>query len=64
MALTFRLFSIISMGFVLLPSPVKAAIICEGGFQIVRGEPISTPYCQDEDFSCVCTQIRRTDFRQ
>lgn len=51
MALTFRLFSIISMGFVLLPSPVKAAIICEGGFQIVRGEPISTPYCQDEDLA-------------
>ena len=51
MLLSFRALPIFSMGFVLSVSPVNAAIICDGGFQIVRGEPISTPYCQDEDLA-------------
>jgi hypothetical protein len=45
---SFRMLPIFSMGLVLLVSPVNAAIICDGGFQVVRGEPVSTPYCQDE----------------
>ncbi len=48
MLLSFRGLPIFSMELVLLASPVNAAIICDGGFQIVRGEPVSTPYCQDE----------------
>ena len=42
---------LIATGFVAAATPVKAAIICDGSFQIVRGEPISTPYCQDEDLA-------------
>ena len=39
------------MGLVVLATPGHAAIVCDGSFQIVRGEPISTPYCEDEDLA-------------
>ena len=41
----------LATGFVAASTPVKAAIICDGSFQIVSGEPVSTPYCQDEDLA-------------
>src|SRR5690606_27014581 len=28
--------------------PAEAAIRCEDGYQIVQGNPLATPYCQDE----------------
>jgi len=43
-----RALPILLMGLALSASPVDAAIFCDGSFQIVRGEPVSTPYCQDE----------------
>lgn len=33
-------------------SPVQA-IECQGGYQIVRGQPISTPYCRDSQLAAV-----------
>ena len=29
------------------------AIECQGGFQIVKGQPISTPYCRDSQLAQV-----------
>ena len=51
MPLCQRVLLIFATGFVAATTPVKAAIICDGSFQIVRGEPVSTPYCQDEDLA-------------
>jgi hypothetical protein len=35
------------------PDPAAARIACEGGFQMVRGQPVATPYCQDENLAKV-----------
>ena len=51
MPLCQRVLLVFATGFVAAATPVKAAIICDGSFQIVRGEPVSTPYCQDEDLA-------------
>ena len=32
-------------------SPAAANIRCDGSYQIVNGQPVSTPYCQDEDLA-------------
>jgi hypothetical protein len=32
----------------LLALPAEARIRCKEGYQLTRGQPISTPYCQDE----------------
>jgi hypothetical protein len=29
------------------PAAAQARIVCKNGFQVVRGELIATPYCQD-----------------
>ena len=51
MPLCQRVLFMFATGFVAAATPVKATIICDGSFQIVRGEPLSTPYCQDEDLA-------------
>ena len=51
MQLSMKVLSIFSTGLVTLATPVNAAIICAGSFQIVRGDPVSTPYCEDEDLA-------------
>jgi hypothetical protein len=33
---------------VLTAAPAQAGISCRGGFQSVSGQPIATPYCQDQ----------------
>lgn len=33
--------------------PAHAAIVCEGNFQIVKGQPISTPYCREKELARV-----------
>jgi hypothetical protein len=33
--------------------PATARIICDGDFQIVHGQPVSTPYCRDEHLAWV-----------
>jgi hypothetical protein len=33
--------------FMIAGAPAEAAIKCSGGYQIVNGSPIATPYCQD-----------------
>jgi hypothetical protein len=39
--------AIIGASTMLSSAPANAAIKCEGGYQIVHGERISTPFCQD-----------------
>ncbi len=38
---------------VVLSSPAAAEIRCDGRFQIVRGESLATPYCEDEYLAAV-----------
>jgi hypothetical protein len=35
-------------GLCCVASQARAAIVCDGNFQIVDGMSVSTPYCQDE----------------
>ena len=37
-------------------APAEARIACHKGFQIVNGQPISTPYCQDALVAAVAQQ--------
>lgn len=32
-------------------TPAKAAIVCDGEFQIVDGHAVATPYCEDEQLA-------------
>jgi hypothetical protein len=34
-------------------APATARIVCDGGFQIVRGQPIATLYCAEENLAQV-----------
>jgi hypothetical protein len=36
-----------------LPGAASARIRCDGGFQIVEGQRIATPYCRDENLARV-----------
>lgn len=36
--------------------PAEAAIRCDGPYQIVQGQPISTPYCQDSYLAVVARE--------
>lgn len=36
--------------------PAEAAIRCEGGFQIVQGNRLATPYCQDDQLAKVARE--------
>jgi hypothetical protein len=40
-------------GICCVASQARAAIVCDGDFQIVDGMTISTPYCQDETLAAV-----------
>lgn len=40
-----------SIGMACAASQARAAIVCDGNFQIVDGMSISTPYCQDENLA-------------
>lgn len=33
-----------------------AKIVCQGAFQIVQGQPIATPYCEDANVATVAQQ--------
>ena len=44
----------------LLATTAQARIICRDGFQVVRGQEISTPYCNDNRVAAVA---RRHGFR-
>lgn len=52
----------VKAGMLLLPlsafaiAPAEARIACHNGYQIVNGQPISTPYCQDELVATVARQ--------
>jgi hypothetical protein len=37
-------------------TPAAAAIACKGGYQIVHGYELSTPYCEDENLAGVARQ--------
>lgn len=41
-------FAALCVGFAVLPVAAKAAIACRDGNQLVAGQEISTPFCQDE----------------
>ena len=34
-------------------APAEARIVCDGNYQIVKGQPHATPYCQDEHLAQV-----------
>jgi len=36
--------------------PVSAKILCRGAFQIVGGQPIATPYCEDSNVAEVARE--------
>lgn len=36
--------------------PVSAKIVCRGAFQIVDGQPIATPYCEDSNVAQVARE--------
>ena len=36
------------MGFVTSVMLAKAGVVCDGNFQIVNGQPVATPFCEDE----------------
>jgi|SRR5690606_1068839 hypothetical protein len=36
--------------------PASAKIICRGAFQIVNGQPIATPYCEDSNVAEVARE--------
>lgn len=38
------------------PPPAAAAIVCKNGFQLVQGNYIATPYCQDALLTIVARQ--------
>lgn len=39
------------VGMACAASQARAAIVCDGNFQIVDGMSVSTPYCQDENLA-------------
>lgn len=39
-----------------MAAPAEAAIKCKGGYQLVQGNLISTPYCQDGLLAAVARQ--------
>ncbi len=41
------------VGSLLISSPADAQIRCDGRFQIVKGQPHATPYCEDEYLAAV-----------
>ncbi|MGB3719070.1 MAG: hypothetical protein DIU63_11385 [Proteobacteria bacterium] len=36
--------------------PADAKIVCRGAFQIVNGQPIATPYCEDSNLAQVARE--------
>ena len=43
----------------------QARIECDGNFQIVQGQPISTPYCRDQNLARVAQSYgMRTSFQE
>jgi hypothetical protein len=48
---------------VLVAAPASAAIKCSGGYQVVNGALLATPYCQDQQVAQVAraSGIRVTD---
>jgi hypothetical protein len=39
--------------FALAYNGAEARIVCDGNFQIVRGQPVSTPYCREQNLARV-----------
>jgi hypothetical protein len=39
--------------FALAQGGAEARIVCDGNYQIVRGQPVSTPYCREENLARV-----------
>jgi hypothetical protein len=48
MPFSLRALPILVIAFVASIMPANAGIVCDGNFQIVNGQPVSTPYCEDE----------------
>jgi len=40
-------------GSLFVSSPAEAQIRCDGRFQIIKGQPHATPYCEDEYLAAV-----------
>jgi hypothetical protein len=38
---------------VALVQPAQSRIVCDGSYQIVQGQPLSTPYCQEQNLARV-----------
>ena len=51
MSRSLKLLPVLAMGFVTSVMPAKAGVVCDGNFQIVNGQPVSTPYCEDEQLA-------------
>lgn len=46
-----------AIGGVTVANPATAAIRCHNGYQIVGGNEIATPYCQDENLAHVAREF-------
>jgi hypothetical protein len=53
MSLSLKMLPTIMIGCVASVLPAKAGIVCDGQFQIVNGQAVSTPYCEDEQLAHV-----------
>jgi hypothetical protein len=42
---------IVAVSFVKLDRPADARILCDDNFQIINGQRVSTPYCEDEQLA-------------
>jgi hypothetical protein len=51
MSLPLKALPILAIWFVASVMPANAGIVCDGNFQIVNGQPVSTPYCEDEQLA-------------
>lgn len=52
-------FILASAGFLALTvgaETANARIVCKGAFQIVQGQPIATPYCEDNNLAAVARE--------
>jgi hypothetical protein len=53
MSLSLKMLPTLAMGCVAFVVPAKAGIVCDGQFQIINGQAVSTPYCEDEQLAHV-----------
>lgn len=46
-----KVLSVLVMAHAVSVMPAEAGIVCDGEFQIVDGQAVATPYCEDEQLA-------------